>query len=72
MKGKLDEANNTYKYECASTELNDIESWKTTCIKHHGGKLSVSQIGGSTEKGDQTKGNQILDELIVTKDTAEL
>lgn len=27
--------------------------------------LSVSQIGGSTAKGDQTKGNQILDELIV-------
>ena len=45
---------------------------KTTCIKHHGGKLSISQIGGSTAKGDQTKGNQILDELIVTKDTAEL
>ena len=53
-------------------EQNNIESWKTTCIKHHGDKLSVSQIGESTAKGNQTKGNQILDELIVTKDTAEL
>ena len=53
-------------------KINGIESLKTTCIKHHGGKLSVSQIGGSTAKGDQTKGNHILDELIVTKDTAEL
>ena len=37
--------------------------------------LSISQIGGSSSKGDQTKGNQILEEIVVlnqTKSTVDM